>query len=141
MITAIDSNVLLDVILLPQQKFYEASADALESAAALGPLIICDVVYAEICGHFATQPECDFFLEGNEIRVESLKRAALFLASRAFRAYRRQGGRRTHALPNFFIGAHAQLQATRLLSRDRGLYRKYFPALKLLDPARSGWSK
>jgi hypothetical protein len=33
------------------------------------------------------------------------------------------------------VGAHAQLQASRLLSRDRGFYRKLFPSLNLIDPS------
>jgi predicted nucleic acid-binding protein len=89
-----------------------------------GSLVVCDLAYAELCIHFSSQSECDAFLDGNEIRVEPLNRGSLFLASRAFRTYRKQGGPRARILADFLIGAHAQTQATRLLSRDRGFYRK-----------------
>jgi predicted nucleic acid-binding protein len=134
MITAIDTNILLDV-LVPNEKFCEMSVKAMEDSATSGALVICDLVYAELCIHFSSQRECDGFLEGNEIRVESLNRDAHFLASRVWRAYRKQGGQRTRILADFLIGAHAQTQATRLLSRDRGFYRKLFPSLDLLDPS------
>src|SRR5262245_50920742 len=116
MITALDTNVLLDV-LVPNEKFYEASVAALESAATSGSLIICDLVYAELCIHFSTQRDCDAFLADNEIRVEALTRVAHFTASRAWHDYRKQGGQRSRILADFLIGAHAQTQATRLLSR------------------------
>lgn len=134
MITAIDTNVLLD-ILLPNEKFYNASMRALDDAASDGSLAICDLVYAELCIHFNTQFECDRFLKGSDIRVEPLSRGAHFLASRTWRTYRKQGGQRARILADFLIGAHAQIQATRLLSRDRGFYRKLFPSLSLIDPA------
>jgi predicted nucleic acid-binding protein len=134
MITAIDTNILLDV-LLPNEKFFDASVAALEHAATSGALVVCDLVYAELCVHFWSQRECDAFLAGNEIRVESLSREAHFLASRAWRTYRKEGGPRTRILADFLIGAHAQTQAARLLSRDRGFYRKLFPSLELLDPS------
>jgi hypothetical protein len=35
---------------------------------------------------------------------------------------------------SFLIGAHAQLQAQRLLTRDAGFYRDYFDGLEVLDP-------
>jgi predicted nucleic acid-binding protein len=133
MITAVDTNILLD-ILVPNEQFYEASTDALEQAASEGSIVISDIVYAELCIHFETQRECDAFLESNEIRVQALTRKAHFLASRAWRAYRQQGGKRTGILADFLVGAHAQEQATRLLSRDRGFYRKLFPSLDLVDP-------
>ena len=110
------------------------SADALQESAA-GSLVICDIVYAELCIYFESQHECDTFLGGNEIRVQALTREALFLASRAWRMYRKQGGKRTRILADFLIGAHAQKQATRLLSRDRGFYRRLFPSLNVHDPA------
>jgi predicted nucleic acid-binding protein len=134
MITAVDTNILLD-ILVPNENFYEASAGALQDAASEGLLVVSDIVYAELCIHFETMRECDTFLEDNEIRVQALTRDAHFLASRAWRTYRQQGGRRTRILADFLIGAHAEKQATRLLSRDRGFYRKLFPSLKLNDPA------
>ncbi|MGD0693924.1 MAG: type II toxin-antitoxin system VapC family toxin [Terriglobia bacterium] len=133
MITAIDTNVLLD-ILLPNPRFVSQSSLALEDAAS-GSLVICDPVYAELCVHFDHQSECDEFLEDNEIRLEALSRAASFLASRAWRTYRKRGGQRARILPDFLIGAHAQLQASRLLTRDRGFYRSMFPSLLLADPS------
>jgi predicted nucleic acid-binding protein len=134
MITAVDTNILLD-ILVPNEKFCELSIGAVEASANLGVLVVCDIVYAELSVHFSTQRECDRFLDENEIRIEHLKREALFLASSAWRTYRRQGGTRTRILADFLIGAHAQTQATRLVSRDRGFYRKLFPALHVIDPA------
>jgi predicted nucleic acid-binding protein len=115
MITAVDTNILLD-ILVPNEQFYEASANALQDAASEGSLVISDIVYAELCIHFESQRDCDTFLESNEIRVQALAREAHFLASRAWRAYRQQ-------------------RATRLLSRDRGFYRKLFPSLDLHHPS------
>ena len=125
MITGIDTNVLLD-ILLPNESFYDASVRALDDAASRGSLVICDLVYAELCIHFDTQRECDGFLKSSEIRVESLSREAHFLASRAWRIYRKQGGQRSRIVADFLIGAHAQLQTTRLLTRDRGSIASYF---------------
>jgi predicted nucleic acid-binding protein len=140
MITAVDTNILLD-ILVPNEQFYEASADALQEAASEGSIVISDIVYAELCIHFEAQRECDAFLETNEMRVQALTREAHFLASRAWRTYRQQGGKRTRILADFLVGAHAQRQATRLLSRDRGFYRKLFPSLDLLDPTEAKGSK
>jgi predicted nucleic acid-binding protein len=134
MITAIDTNVLLD-ILISNADFCDAATQAIEESASLGSLVICDLVYAELCVHFARQEECDDFLGSNEIRVEPLTRAAHFAASRVWQEYRRQGGRRTRILADFVVGAHAQLQANRLLSRDRGFYQRLFPTLNLVDPS------
>jgi hypothetical protein len=136
MITAIDTNILLDV-LIPNDDFCAPSAEALEKAVSRGSLVICDIVYAELCVHFERQGECDAFLAANEIRVQALSRESHFRASRAWRDYRRQGGKRMRVLSDFLIGAHAEKQATRLLTRDRGFYGKLFPSLLLHDPSRA----
>ena len=134
MITAVDTNVLLD-ILLPNEEFFQHSQRALETAAAAGSLVICDLVYAELCVHFESRSTCDEFLSDAGIHTEALSRAASFLASRVWRRYRQQGGRKERILADFLIGAHAHVQTSRLMSRDRGFYRRMFPALRLLDPA------
>jgi predicted nucleic acid-binding protein len=133
MITAVDTNVLLD-ILVPNEQFYEASANALQHAANAGSLVISDIVYAELCIQFDTQHQCEAFLASNGIRTQALTHEAHFLASRVWRIYRERGGKRSRILADFLIGAHAQEQATRLLSRDRGFYRTLFPSLAVQDP-------
>lgn len=133
MITAIDTNVLLDV-LLPNENFVDRSGKALEVAAEAGSLVICDLVYAELCVAFDSQEQCDEFLADIGVHTAALGRHASFLASRVWRRYRQQGGKRERILADFLIGAHAQVQASRLLTRDRGFYRKMFPSLNLLEP-------
>ena len=91
-------------------------------------------MYAEICGHFTDHSECDQFLADTEIRVESLSREAAFITSLAWRAYRRRGSRRVHILRTFSL-AHAQIQASRLLTRDEQFYKPAFPTLTIIAPA------
>jgi predicted nucleic acid-binding protein len=70
-----------------------------------------------------------------EVRVAALSSEAHFLASREWRTYRKQTVPGARILADFLIGAHAQVQASRLLSRDRGFYGKLFPKLSLFYPA------
>lgn len=60
---------------------------------------------------------------------------ALFLAAKAFRRYREEGGTRTGVLPDFFIGAHAAAIGATVLTRNVRRYRRYFPGLALIAPA------
>ena len=60
-------------------------------------------------------------------QILPIPHAALFRAGKVFQAYRRRGGTRTGVLPDFFIGAHAEVSGLRLLTRDAARYRTYFP--------------
>jgi predicted nucleic acid-binding protein len=64
----------------------------------------------------------------------ALDRRAVLRASETGRSYRKRGGSRSRMIADFLIGAHASLQADRLLTRDRGFYRGYFPDLTMIDP-------
>jgi hypothetical protein len=59
--------------------------------------------------------------------------AAIF-GGEEFLAYRRRGGRRIAALPDFYIGAHAAVAGHQLLTRGARWYRTYFPRLVLIAP-------
>ena len=51
MITALDTNVLLD-LLIPEARYVATSRRALEVAHDEGPVILSEVVYAELAAQF-----------------------------------------------------------------------------------------
>ena len=65
---------------------------------------------------------------------EALPWEAAFLAGKCFLDYRRRGGAKRSALPDFYIGAHAAVTGRTLLTRDASRYRKLLPGLKLHSP-------
>jgi predicted nucleic acid-binding protein len=62
---------------------------------------------------------------------------AAIKAAEAWRRYRASGGPRVRIAADFLIGAHASIVADRLLTRDRGFYRRYFTGLRVIDPTAS----
>jgi predicted nucleic acid-binding protein len=132
-VTFIDTNVLLDLV-TADTTWADWSQRQLEAAAVRGPLLINDVVYAELSIGFARVEEVDAALSEARIEMEAIPRDALFLAGKIFRQYRARGGSRTGVLPDFFIGAHAAVAGVPLLTRDARRYRTYLPALTLIAP-------
>ena len=90
--------------------------------------------YAELAAGFLNEGELEAALDFPDLRRLALPYAAAFRAGRAFVEYRRQGGNRRSPLPDFFIGAHAEVEGMTLLTRDVARYRTYFPKLKLIAP-------
>jgi predicted nucleic acid-binding protein len=133
-ITAVDSNVLLD-FLNRDPEFGVASRNSLRSCAAQGRLLACDVVWAEIAGFFASISTCVEVLHEVGIEFSPIDSETAFEAGVAWKAYRKRGGARTRVAADFLIGAHALLQADRLLTRDQGFYRSYFKRLSVFDPS------
>ena len=133
MITAVDTCVLLD-ILDDASPHGARSGETLVAASEAGLVVVGEVVYAELAAAIPEQGQLDEVLDQLGITVLPTGRDAYFRAGRLFAAYRRQGGPRTRILPDFLIAAHALIHADRLLTRDRGFYRDYFPDLALLDP-------
>ena len=129
----VDSNVLLD-ILGDENAWTDWSASALQSTGNTDRLIINPVIYGEISVRFSSVEALDDALPEAIFVRERLPFAAAFLAGKAFLAYRRRGGSRQSLLPDFLIGAHAAVSGYRLLTRDAGRYRTYFPRVDLLAP-------
>ncbi|MGN7292083.1 type II toxin-antitoxin system VapC family toxin [Rhizobium sp. SAFR-030] len=131
--TFVDTNVLLDLV-TDDPVWADWSVRQLEAASLVGPLLINDVVYAELSVRYERIEDLDGFIEQAELVLAPITRAALFLAGKAFSRYRHVGGLRGGVLPDFFIGAQAAVQKLPLLTRDVGRYRTYFPIVELLSP-------
>jgi predicted nucleic acid-binding protein len=132
-VTLVDTNVLLDLV-TDDPHWADWSIAQLEAASLAGPLVINDVVYAELSVRYDRIEDLDAFLDQAGLEMAPMPQAALFLAGKVFTQYRRAGGSRTGVLPDFFIGAHAAVGRLPLLTRDVGRYRSYFPTLRLIAP-------
>ena len=153
MITAVDTNVLLDV-LIAGAPHGEESERALAEAVGAGALLISEPAYAELAAHFPDRLDLDRFLADTGIRLEPSGAEALHRAGSAWSEYLRRRPAavacpqcapqemrchrcgasiqpRQHVVADFVIGAHALVRADRLLTRDRGYYGTYFPELRL----------
>jgi predicted nucleic acid-binding protein len=135
-VTLVDTNVLIDV-LSDDPNWRSWSQDRLEERSDEGPLLINEVVYAELSSRFAAEEQLDDAIWELNVVLERSPKSALFLAGQAFERYRRAGGTRTGVLPDLFIGAHAQAERLPILTRDVRRYRTYFPAVELISPALS----
>ena len=151
MVTAIDTNILIDIL----QGQSSESIDRVGEAVERGGTVICEAVYSEVAPLFDGPDDLDRFLESLGIQLVPSTREALHRAGQAWRDYTRRRPRlaacpacgveqqvrcercraelrfRQHTLADFLIGGHATVQADRLLTRDRRAYGRYFPELTL----------
>lgn len=129
----VDANVLIDVF-TDDPGWADWSAGALAEAATGGDIVINPIIYAEVSIAFKSMKRLDTGLEKLGIERLELPYPAGFLAGKAFLKYRQRGGLKQSPLPDFYIGAHAQLEGLALLTRDPRRYRTYFPKVKLICP-------
>jgi predicted nucleic acid-binding protein len=134
-ITAIDTSVLLDVF-GADPEFGARSAEALRGCISEGSIIACEIVWAETGASFPEPAAAEAALAGLRVDFSPLDTSAGLVTGQAWRAYRQVGGKRERVIADFLIGAHALANADRLLTRDRGFYRRYFKHLHVLDPSR-----
>ena len=129
----VDTNVLVDV-LENDPEWADWSINQLRAQSKIHPLVINPIIYAELSLTFSQVETLDQTIETMGLVVKELPRPALFLAGKAFVLYRRQGGKKTNVLADFFIGAHAAVLGCALLTRDAQRYRHYFPGVALITP-------
>ena len=132
--TLIDSDILIDVLGPSAMAARQWSLAALEAAYEEGPIIFSPVVWAELASPLISEQILVRSLAWLRPRREALPFEAAYPAGRAHRLYRLRGGRRDRTLPDFLIGAHALVSGHRLLTRDAGRYRSYFPELTIIAP-------
>jgi predicted nucleic acid-binding protein len=129
----IDSNVLLDIA-TADPSWMAWSQQQLRDAAARGAVYVNPIISAELAAGFTTKDELDRWLDPGLFQRAPLPYDAGWLAAQAFIQYRRGGGTRTSPLPDFYIGAHAEVEQLTLVSRDAARYRTYFPSVVLISP-------
>ena len=128
----VDANVLLDIV----------TADPVWSAWSQGELArreadelaINPIIYAELAPAFREEKELAAALQHWPLQKLALPYEAAWPAARAFAAYRQRGGARMAPLPDFYIGAHAEVEGLTLLTRDPTRHRTYFPQVSLICP-------
>ena len=131
--TLVDTNVILDVV-TDDVVWRTWSVTMLDRQSNIGPVLISDVVFAELSPAFPSEESLDDAIARLGVTLQRIPKPALFVAGQAFKQYRRERGTRTTVLADFFIGAHAEVTGFSLLTRDTRRYRTYFPDVPLIAP-------
>lgn len=135
--TAIDSNIISAI--WSGEPSVPKLLQQLAEAKLSGALLISPVVFAELHAYpDATEKFILNFLQTTRVVVDyQLEEKVWLEAGRRFARYaarRRQSGGTTpkRLLADFLIGAHALVQADRLLTLDPRRYSQDFPELQLI---------
>ena len=128
MITAVDTNVLLDVLVFDQ--IHEPQSEAqLRDAYDRGAILVCDIVYAELVPAFPDRRVLDEALAVIGVQLSPIDTAIAWEAGVRWGRCRQAGGPRQRIMTDFLIGAHALATADAFLTRDQRFYSTYFPEL------------
>jgi predicted nucleic acid-binding protein len=136
----IDTNVIIDAR-DRVSRFRPWAQNILAHALSTEGLALNAIVLAELCVGHKTPETIEAELRADGLVIVDLPAAASVLCARAYTRYRLTrrksgGGDAPHIpLPDFFIGAHAELMGWKLATRDVERYRTYFPAVELIEPA------
>jgi predicted nucleic acid-binding protein len=146
---AVDSNILIDFI-GNDPVAADSADDALRRALGSGPVVVCDMVVAEVVTGLGNGSFVIDALEALGIEFVALELRSAVRAGEMQRRYaeRRRASQtkppsasRTRLIPepprvvaDFMIGAHALLQCQGLITRDAGFFRDYFKGLKVIVP-------
>jgi predicted nucleic acid-binding protein len=136
----IDTAILIDILKDESRPFQEIFYSAL---SARETLMIPAVVFAELLPQFrGDAKQAASFLADHRIQVESLDLDGATIAGRRWIQYLTRKAKakcpgcgcllsqREHLLSDFYVGGFALSRCDAILTRDRGIYKRYFPELK-----------
>jgi len=135
----VDTTILLDILKDEFRSFHDKLYSAL---AKKENLVAPAVVFAELMPQFkGNTKQLSEFLEEHKIAIEPVDVDSAVAAARAWMKYLQRKtkmkcplcGRKLdlkeHFLSDFYIGGFASAKCSAILTRDRGIYTKYFPEL------------
>lgn len=110
-------------------------------------LVIPSVVFAELIPQFkGNTKQVSLFLKQHKIGIEPLDLKAVSIAGQRWMKYLKKKSKATgsncgkrlnkkeHFLSDFYIGGFALAECDAILTRDRGIYKKYFQDLPGYEP-------
>ena len=89
MITAVDTNIFLD-ILIPDENHYFNSKKLLDEHVESGQLIISEIVYAELASLFSSEKEMRVFLSDTGTKLTQSSEKALCIAGNRWNEYAKE---------------------------------------------------
>ena len=135
----VDTTILLDIL---KDEFRDFQDKLYTALAKKESLVAPPVVFAELMPQFKGDTrELKEFLEEHKIAIESLDLDSAIAAAQAWMKYLKRKTRikcpqcgwklnlKEHFLSDFYVGGFASAKCNAILTRDRGIYTKYFPAL------------
>lgn len=149
--TAIDTSIII-ALRNPEERYNRKASELLGRAYREGSLCIHPVVYTELAAYpgIESGEELETFLRDTGIQLSTPERQTLFRAGTAFGEYLDNRGNhlqcsrcgheavfncsscgetvsaRQHVPADFQIGAHAEKEADRLATFDKGFFSTYF---------------
>lgn len=138
MTTFLDSSALFSAM-NSAEVHHAWAVEQIAARRAEGPIIIADIVYSEISAGMASKEHTDAVI--TEWALDRIRGNddALFRAGQAYKSYKnKKRGRdespKSNVLPDFLIGAVAEVEGCPLITTNVGDFVKYFPDLNLIRP-------
>jgi hypothetical protein len=135
----LDTNVIVDALDKSQPNHHWAKKQIEDVVAAEGGGISV-VTLAELCAGARNPADVEPEIKRLGLTVHDVPAAAASTCGKAYRRYvmarRTSGGGPSPKmpLPDFFIGAQAEIMGWKIATRDQGRFERYFPTVVVLTP-------
>jgi predicted nucleic acid-binding protein len=125
----------------PESPFHDWAVEQISEAVVGDGAAVSAVSLAELCSEDGVDPESVVrAINDFGIHILDFPANAAGVCGVAYRAYRHKRRTESHKdapktpLPDFFIGAHAEMYGWSLATNDAQRFRTYFPKLTLATP-------
>ena len=133
MTTFIDTNVLI-ALLDDREPHHAWSVRELQACKLRGPALVSDIVYCEFSVAMPTRDDVEAAITRLALERMPSDDVVLFRAGKAFKQYRAQRGPKLNVLPDFLIGAIAEVSGAPLMTANAKDFTGYFPTVNLITP-------